>query len=365
MKKIQDQMTSNERMAAYFEGKEVDRLPAMPMIDSVGPRLIGENYRFKKLSAENQVLVQKKAYELLGLDGLSIEYGLHGIGQACGTVLAENEKSAAHIAEHVLKDLKDVDNLDPDCVLRKNDPWIDLCCTACEMLVEQMGDVVGTSASLTGPLTAAASIYPIPLLLKATRKQPELVHKLLRFSTDALIAVSEEFAKCGVDIFICDPVASCEIISDKMYRELVLPYTKELAPAIHKYGVAMGYHICGNTNKITADMLESGCDMLSVDVKVPLLRAKELGGEKVPIIGNVDPINTMMLGTPDEVYKEVMRDIEDCADSPNGYIVSTGCDIPVDAPMDNIYAFMEAVREYGPARIGEKNSKEAAEYRVV
>ncbi|MBP3898537.1 MAG: uroporphyrinogen decarboxylase family protein [Mogibacterium sp.] len=351
-----DQMTSNERMAAYFDGKEVDRLSAMPMIDSVGPRLIGEKNRFKRLSAENQVLVQKRAYELLGLDGLSIEYGLHGIGQAAGTVLGDPENTAPPIVEHVLKDLKDVDNLDPECVLRKNDPWIDLCCTACEMLVEQMGDVVGTSASLTGPMTAASSIYPISKPLVATRKQPELVHKLLRFSTDALIAVSEEFAKCGVDIFICDPVASGDIMSEKAYRELVLPYTKELAPAIHKHGVAMGYHICGNTNKITEAMLESGCDMLSVDVKVPLLRAKELGGDKVPIIGNVDPINTMMLGTPDEVREEVMRDIADCADSPNGYIVSTGCDIPVDAPLENIYAFMDAVREYGPTRIGENRS---------
>jgi uroporphyrinogen decarboxylase len=349
-----DQMTSNERMAAYFDGKEVDRLPAMPMIDSVGPKLIGEKNRFKRLSAENQVLVQKRAYELLGLDGLSIEYGLHGIGQAAGTILGDPENTAPPIVEHVLKDLKDVDNLDPECVLRKNDPWIDLCCTACEMLVEQMGDVVGTSASLTGPMTAASSIYPISKLLIATRKQPELVHKLLRFSTDALIAVSEEFAKCGVDIFICDPVASGDIMSEKAYRELVLPYTKELAPAIHKHGVAMGYHICGNTNKITEAMLESGCDMLSVDVKVPLLRAKELGGDKVPIIGNVDPINTMMLGTPDEVREEVMRDIADCADSPNGYIVSTGCDIPVDAPLENIYAFMDAVREYGPVSIGQK-----------
>ena len=341
-------------MAAYFDGKEVDRLPAMPMIDSVGPRLICEKNRFKRLSAENQVLVQKRAYELLGLDGLSIEYGLHGIGQAAGTILGDPENTAPPIVEHVLKDLKDVDNLDPECVLRKNDPWIDLCCTACEMLVEQIGDVVGTSASLTGPMTAASSIYPISKLLIATRKQPELVHKLLRFSTDALIAVSEEFAKCGVDIFICDPVASGDIMSEKAYRELVLPYTKELAPAIHKHGVAMGYHICGNTNKITEAMLESGCDMLSVDVKVPLLRAKELGRDKVPIIGNVDPINTMMLGTPDEVREEVMRDIADCADSPNGYIVSTGCDIPVDAPLENIYAFMDAVREYGPTKIGEK-----------
>ncbi len=341
-------------MAAYFDGKEVDRLPAMPMIDSVGPRLIGEKNRFKRLSAENQVLVQKKAYELLGLDGLSIEYGLHGIGQAAGTILGDPENTAPPIVEHVLKDLKDVDNLDPECVLRKNDPWIELCCRACEMLVEQMGDVVGTSASLTGPMTAASSIYPISKLLVATRKQPELVHKLLRFSTDALIAVSEEFAKCGVDIFICDPVASGDIMSEKAYRELVLPYTKELAPAIHKHGVAMGYHICGNTNKITEAMLESGCDMLSVDVKVPLLRAKELGGDKVPIIGNVDPINTMMLGTPDEVREEVMRDIADCADTPNGYIVSTGCDIPVDTPKENVMAFMDAVREYGPVSIGQK-----------
>jgi uroporphyrinogen decarboxylase len=49
-----------------------------------------------------------------------------------------------------------------------------------------------------------------------------------------------------------------------------------------------------------------------------------------------------------------MRDIADCADSPNGYIVSTGCDIPVDAPKENVLAFMDAVREYGPTRLGEK-----------
>ena len=57
---------------------------------------------------------------------------------------------------------------------------------------------------------------------------------------------------------------------------------------------------------------------------------------------------------PEEVRAEVMRDIADCADSPNGYIVSTGCDIPVDAPKENVLAFMDAVREYGPTRLGEK-----------
>ena len=212
-------------MEAYFNGEEVDRLPAMPMIDSVGPSLVEKTNRFKRLSAENQVWVQEQCYNLFGLDGLSIEYGLHGIGAACGTVLNDPEDRAPNIERHLLESLEDVDNLDLDCVLRKNDPWIDLCCTACEMLVDRMGSVVGTSARLTGPLTAAASLYPIDKLLVARRKQPDLARKLLRFATDALKLVSEEFARIGVDIFICDPVASGDIINEKEYREWVLPYT--------------------------------------------------------------------------------------------------------------------------------------------
>ena len=121
----------------------------------------------------------------------------------------------------------------------------------------------------------------------------------------------------------------------------------------------MGYHICGNTNKITAAMLESGCDMLSVDVKVPLSKAKELGGGKVPIIGNVDPIDIMMLGTPEDVRREVRACVEACADSPCGFIVSTGCDIPVNAPFENIAAFMDAVRELGPAKLGVRPTEAA------
>lgn len=61
-------------------------------------------------------------------------------------------------------------------------------------------------------------------------------------------------------------------------------------------------------------------------------------------------------GKNDSKKRPDVRDIADCADSANGYIVSTGCDIPVDAPLENIYAFMDAVREYGPTRIGEKKT---------
>ena len=116
----------------------------------------------------------------------------------------------------------------------------------------------------------------------------------------------------------------------------------------------MGYHICGNTTKITEAMLESGCDMLSIDAKVDISYARKVAGDKMPIIGNVDPINTMLLGAPEDVEREVLRCIDACADSPNGYLISTGCDIPIDSNLENALTFMDTVRKCGPVRIGEK-----------
>ena len=347
-----DQMTSNERLTAYFEGKEVDRLPAMPMIDSFGCKLSGKPMRYKRQSAEHQVEIQKAAYDILGLDGLSIEYGLHGIGVACGTTLTDPENATPAIAKHCMEDISEIDNFDPECVRRKNDPWMNMCCTACEMLVDQMGDEVGTSAALTGPLTILSSMMPITKLLKAMRKQPDAVMHALRFATDALKIICDEFAATGVDIFICDPLSSSDIIRPEEYEKMILPFTQELAPVIHKHEVAMGYHICGNTNPILPLQAQTGCDMLSVDAKVPLTYLKEVAGDKMPLIGNIDPIGVMMMGTPADVRENVLKAIHDAGDSPNGLLVATGCDIPVTANVENALAFMDAVREFGPVRLG-------------
>ena len=56
----------------------------------------------------------------------------------------------------------------------------------------------------------------------------------------------------------------------------------------------------------------------------------------------------------EDVEKEVLKCINICADSPNGYLISTGCDIPIDTDPENVLVFMDTVRKCGPVRIGEK-----------
>lgn len=353
-----DQMTPNERLAGFFSGKEIDRLPAMPFVVSVAGKMAGMTHQEKRSCAKNQAEAQIVCYEKLGHDGLTIEYGLHGVGHACGSVWNDPEDGVPAIVDHVLKSLDELGKLDLEMVRRQNDPWFQLNYEACEICMDRLGKEVGTSISTPGPFTAAASIYPVEKLLKATRREPERVHELLRFCTDAIKIVMEEFTKLGAGIFLCDPIASGDIINKKNYREFVLPYTKELADYAHQLGNTMGYHICGNTNSITEDMLESGCDMLSVDTKVDLGTAKEIAGSKVPIIGNVDPIDTMMLGTPEDVFENIKRNLRSCWDSPKGYIVSTGCDIPINGPLENIYAFMEGARKFARYPLNPENFRE-------
>ena len=350
-----DQMTPNERLVAFFSGGEIDRLPAMPFYVSVAGKIAGMTHREKRSSSYNQAMAQVISYQKLGHDGLTVEYGLHGVGHACGSKWNDPEDGVPAIVDHFMKTIDDVDKLDMDKVRKENDPWLKLNLEATEICNEKVGDEVGVNISTPGPITAASSLYPVDKLLRDMRRNPEKVHQLLRFCTDAIKYVTDEFRAVNGGTFLCDPIASGNIMSEKAYREFVLPYTKEIMDHAHAHGGGVGYHICGNTTKITKAMLETGCDMLSIDTVVSLKYAKEIAGDKVPLIGNVDPNQTMMLGGREEIYRNMKENLLDAYDSPKGYIVSTGCDIPINSPIENNYIFMEACRELAKWPLDPKN----------
>lgn len=49
--------------------------------------------------------------------------------------------------------------------------------------------------------------------------------------------------------------------------------------------------------------------MLSIDTAVDLAYAKKVAGDKVPIVGNVDPNEVMMLGTVEDVYRNMKENL--------------------------------------------------------
>ena len=100
-------------------------------------------------------------------------------------------------------------------------------------------------------------------------------------------------------------------------------------------------HICGDTNHIMTKMEETGPDGLSLDKQVNLPEVYgQLSGDTV-LMGNIDPVSVINFADRDLV-KNLSEDLIRAMNGKKNYILSTGCDIPQTAPIENIKAMMSA-----------------------
>jgi uroporphyrinogen decarboxylase len=96
---------------------------------------------------------------------------------------------------------------------------------------------------------------------------------------------------------------------------------------------------------IFEDIIELGVDGMSIDAPSSLDKLFEVGRGKTAIIGNVDPI-LFIEGTQDQL-RQAAKNCLDIARKDPGYVVGPGCQIPLQADLDNIRAFTQACHEYG------------------
>lgn len=350
-----DQMTPMERLNGFLTGGDMDRLLAMPLICSMSGKAAGMTHKQKRATGKSEAQCQIANYERFGNDLLITEYGLHTVGKSMGTEMGDPEDAVPHIVHHVLQDLDDIDQLDFERALPQNSADHQKHLECAKILVETMGNEVPTGTLITGPFTAASSIYPPEKLLRATRRHPEAVHKLVRGCTDVLKELHNDYVAAGSMILFCEPIASGSLVDAKTYQEFVLPYTIELMDNIHAHGGMVCYHICGDTTRIIAEMVKTKPDMISIDNRVDLAFAKQIVEPHMPLVGNVDPVDVMILGDTNDVDAAVKKCIQTAYDAQHGYILCTGCDLNGDVPLENLDAFMAAARKYGKMPVGPAN----------
>ncbi|MFC1995728.1 uroporphyrinogen decarboxylase family protein, partial [Chloroflexota bacterium] len=208
--------------------------------------------------------------------------------------------------------------------------------------------------SCAAPFTLAGNIAGVDKLSRWTIKKPELVHKLLRLSTDHILQVSQywvdSFGTNCVTLHDMLPTESNQIISPKQFEEFAFPYLKE----VHEGALAIGIkrfivHICGEQNlnlPLLAQIPMGKSGIVSFGHEVDLSTAIQYFGDTCIIAGNINP-TVIQMGTAQQVYELSMQCIEKGKDAPRGYILTAGCDIPPLAPPYNLYAMMKAVKNIG------------------
>ncbi|MDD7430506.1 MAG: uroporphyrinogen decarboxylase family protein, partial [Coriobacteriaceae bacterium] len=218
---------------------------------------------------------------------------------------------------------------------------------AMKYLKEYSDGIVGCSAGVVGPFTLAFFLIGIDKMLKMCRKDPESVHKLCRIALETCKNYAAVAMEIGLTPTISEPMSSCTVVSPKVFRELSLPYLKELVDFIHEGGYNPVIHICGQTNKIWKDCADLGIAGWSIDNVASIEECKKTVGDQCKIMGNVDPGPIMFGGTPLDVRIGTLQSLKAGWDSPKGFMVMSGCSLPVDSPFENIDAMMDTVREVG------------------
>lgn len=192
---------------------------------------------------------------------------------------------------------------------------------------------------VVGPYTLAALMMGATETAIATIDNPALLHETLTFTTYVIARYANALANAGADmVAILEP--SAVMLSPKQYREFSGRYTHQIILQMRALPIL---HICGDTRHLIKPMLDTGAQALSLDSLVALDEVAAQVPDDMVLIGNINPTAVMVDESPQGVYEQTADLVRRMKSYPN-FILSTGCDLPPETPLENIKAFMDAGR---------------------
>ncbi|MGX8795866.1 uroporphyrinogen decarboxylase family protein [Fusibacter sp. JL298sf-3] len=343
---MKSQMTPRERMTAFAKGAPIDRVPAVPDMGVTMAPLMGISAKDYYHSAEKMAAVEIELFKELNHDSVSISTSLRGVAEAMGAEVAYPDYQVSYLLKPIIQKPEEVATLKVADPLK--DGKLPLLLEAIERTYTALHQSVDVSAAMSGPISVAASVLGTETLLRWMIREPKALHEVMAVVLESNNRYIDEVAKRGVGIGIADPVSSMSLLSPSQFRTFSLPYLKAMCRHIEqKTGSAPGLHICGKSRAIWEDVVDAGISNFSLDNVESLSEAKAAIGDRVIITGNVPPVEVMHLGTKAQIAESVQACIEAGKDAPKGYILSTGCQIPMHTPIENLHYFMEAADLYG------------------
>jgi uroporphyrinogen decarboxylase len=222
---------------------------------------------------------------------------------------------------------------------------------AIHRLRQVLGPDIAIRAPGTGPFALASYLVGIDEFLRMVARvhhghddtlRPALEH-MLEITTQSLIAFGLAEIAAGADIIQCgDSLASCSVISPAMFERWVLPLHQRVFAAWKAAGALTALHICGDNTRALSLQAGTGADIVAIDHLVDLGTAKKVIGDRTCLIGNLDPVTTMRFGSPADVAAAADERLAVAAEG-GRYILGTGCEVPVDTPVENLAVLVEAV----------------------
>ena len=223
------------------------------------------------------------------------------------------------------------------------------------ILIEDLGDdAVLAALDCVNFGSWGTEVFLPEQMLIASIDDVEMLKGVCRIQNDAHLSNIKAMLEQGVKV-VMDSWFQCSLStgwSIDTYTDVFLPLIREVIDLAHSYDALFVIHDDGKMKDVLPFLAQAGVDCVSglqpvgVGGDIELSDAKAKYGEKMAMMGGIDPCYTFDMGDEDTVRRATKKAIEDAGQG-GGYILNTGEAMSPSVPDALLYAFAQAAKKYG------------------
>lgn len=332
--------------------EKTERVPWIPFAGVHAGKL--KNYTAKEVLMDEDKLYNSliEVHKLYVPDGMPIMFDLQIEAEILGCELLWAEFNPPSVSKHPYSQDGSGYPTD-DMIPSKEDGRIPMVLNTMKRVKESIGDDTALYGLVCGPLTLASHLRGSTFFMDMF-SNTELVENFMSFCTKVAIKISEYYIDAGMDVIaIVDPLVSQ--VSPKFFSKLMGSHFKAIFDYLREKNVPSSFFVCGNATKQIRVMCETYPDSIHVDENVILADAKKVTDEfNIALGGNIPLTTTMLFGNQQDNMKCVI-DLLDSIEDHKNLLLSPGCDMPYDTPIENTVAVAQAALHTDAAREMVKN----------
>lgn len=343
-------MNSLERVSLALQHREPDRVPVYPIINSVARKVIGADY--SDLALDSSICAEAiiKTTEMLDLDcictltDLSVEAA--DFGQKI--IYPKDEAAYPDPNERLINSIDDYYRIEP--VNPRKTQRMSEHIKLCHELVSKKGKEVPVVGFTFAPLGIASMLRGQENIFMDMIDEPDAVKAVIKAITETMKEYVAALAETGVHAIMFDTLfASQSILSKSMWLEFEGPCMEILAEEARKHNCMVMIHNCGKGIYVDAQIQTMKPELISLlhisDDCSSYAEMKEKYGSQTAFMGHVPP-PFILSATPEEIEQECIEEMNTFKKD-GGFILSTGCEYPSVASLDNARVMVNTAKKYG------------------
>lgn len=219
-------------------------------------------------------------------------------------------------------------------------------------VLSRIGETYTVHSYFVSPLSLFIHIFGIQDALMGLMDYPDQCSDLLNGIADGCIRWSDNLIDSGMPVVgIAAPFEGRSFMSLPMFEQFGVPFTAKVVSHIKARSITTYMHMCGHINDRLEAIVDTGVTGIECMDPPPLGNTdladavKRIGG-KVFLKGNMDPVNTVLHLSPEEIYQDACSRIRIAKDT-GRYILSTACSVCPDTPADHLTILHKAAEDVG------------------